>query len=103
MRHLLKWAIFLLAALFVPALDGIDLNRRGGINGSRRRQFGHRGRDHKKTSVSVAVILPHSMFKEREYKKKLNSEFRNFCRAAQQQHDARFEKPERGLGFYGVP
>ena len=40
---------------------------------------------------------------EREYKKKLNSEFRNFCRAAQEQHDARFEKPERGLGFYGVP
>ena len=32
---------------------------------------------------------------EREYKKRLNSEFRNFCRAAQDEHEMRYEKPER--------
>ena len=40
---------------------------------------------------------------EREHRKKINGEFRDFCRLAQDTHMMKYEKPERSLGFYGVP
>lgn len=57
-----------LALLACSVSQGLDLNRMGG---RRRGGFGKKS-DPDKIKVSLAVVMPYSMFKQREYKKKIS-------------------------------
>ena len=62
----------LAVVLMLPShLESIDLNQRGRSSSRRRNSYGRDNKAAEKTKVGVAVVLPHSMFKEREYRKKI--------------------------------
>ena len=83
---------FILLSFIKCSVNGIDINRRGGVTRSNR--YGDAS-IRSKNKVSVAVVLPHSTFKERQYKKEIMI-------AAKSLNDMTFEKSGFELSPYLV-